>query len=34
MDCSLPDFPVQEIFQARILEGVAISYSNDMIILS
>ena len=28
MDCSLPDFPVHGIFQARILEWVAISFSN------
>ena len=27
MDCSLPGHPVHEIFQARILEWVAISYS-------
>ena len=27
MDCSLPGSPVHEIFQARILELVAISYS-------
>ena len=28
MDCSLPDSSVHEIFQARILEWVAISFSN------
>ena len=28
MDCSPPDFSVHEIFQARILEWVAISFSN------
>ena len=27
MNCSLPDSPVHGIFQARILEGVAISFS-------
>ena len=27
MDCSLPGFSVHEISQARILEGVAISFS-------
>ena len=27
MDCSLPDLPVHEIFQARLLEWVAISFS-------
>ena len=27
MDCSLPDFSVHEIFQARVLEWVAISFS-------
>ena len=27
MDCSLPDFSVHEIFQARILERIAISFS-------
>ena len=27
LDCSLPDFSVHEIFQARILEWVAISSS-------
>ena len=28
MDCSLPGSPVPGIFQARILEWVAISFSN------
>ena len=27
MDCSLPGFPVHETFQARILEWVAIAFS-------
>jgi len=27
MDCSLPGFPIHEIFQARVLEWVAISFS-------
>ena len=27
MDCSLPDFSIHGIFQARILEWVAISFS-------
>ena len=31
MDCSLPDFPVHGIFQARILEWVAISFSNTKV---
>ena len=31
MDCSLPDFSVHGIFQARVLEWVAISYSRDWI---
>ena len=30
MDCSLPDSSVHEIFQARILEWVAISFSSVM----
>ena len=30
MDCSLSDSSVQGIFQARILEWVAISYSRDL----
>ena len=30
MDCSLPDFSVRGIFQARILEWVAISCSGDL----
>ena len=29
MDCSLPSFSVHEIFQERILEWVAISYSRE-----
>ena len=29
MDCSLPSFSVHEIFQARTLEWVAISYSRE-----
>ena len=28
MDCSLPGFSVQGIFQARVLEWVAITFSN------
>ena len=28
MDCSLPGFSVHGIFQARVLEWVAISFSN------
>ena len=28
-DCSLPDFSVHGIFQARVLEWVAISFSRD-----
>ena len=28
VDCSLPDSPVHGIFQARVLEWVAISFSN------
>ena len=30
MDCSLPGSSVHGILQARILEGVAISYSRDL----
>ena len=30
MDCSLPGSSVYEIFQARILEWVVISYSRDL----
>ena len=30
-DCSLPDTSVQGIFQARILEWVAISFSRDLL---
>ena len=30
MDCSLPGYSVHEIFQARILEWVAISFSEVM----
>ena len=30
MDCSPPGSSVHEIFQARILEHVAISYSGDL----
>ena len=30
MDCSLPDFSFRGIFQARILEWVAISCSGDL----
>ena len=29
MDCSLPGFSVHGIFQARVLEWVAISFSRD-----
>ena len=31
MDCSLPGFSVYEIFQARILGWVAISFSNHLL---
>ena len=30
MDCSPPGFPVHGIFQARVLEWVAISFSGDL----
>ena len=30
MDCSLPDFSVHGLFQARILEWVIISFSRDL----
>ena len=30
MDCSLPGFSVHGIFQARVLEWVAISFSRDL----
>ena len=30
MDCSLPGFSVHEIFQARVLEWIAISFSNSI----
>ena len=30
MDCSLPDFSLHGILQARILEWVAISFSRDL----
>ena len=29
MDCSLPGFSIHEIFQARVLEWVAIAFSTD-----
>ena len=32
MDCSIPGFSVHGIFQARVLECVAISYSNTIAI--
>ena len=31
MDCSLPGFPVHGIFQARVLEWVAIAFSEPMV---
>ena len=33
MDCNLPGSPIHEIFQATILEWVAIAFSNPLILL-